>query len=626
MTNTYQYSGHFAGRICEEYFVQLANLDVAVYRSQEKECSDLPNIKNSFKQISEAELKGMHSHLLAEGTTDDAGRVNIAIDAKKTGYQGDCIEVVITFKQLVGQENVLKSPEHFRIAVYTPQWQSSESGRTHYSDFVLPKGLWCEYLKKHGIWVIAGQVTTCKKPVSPVGNVTVKAYDVDWIQDDYLGSALTNTSGWFVIYYDVSKFNRTPLSPFINIEWTAGPDVYFTIEGVDAGGNPVMLLDEPPSRGRKSDRENVSNCFCVKLCVDIEKPPIEIADSAWTGVGTQFTIPDSSSLNDFDAAGYGGAMKYAFTSVVRMTGQSLRFSNGNPIEYRFLVSDTTANNGTPFLPAGNFATVVGVGVGEKLFASTKIGQMWRFSPTFKIVDIRAELTDLDSDGWLDVNTSIERTFTVDPLLDPLELAIPGMWQWVDLDGMIAIDTREYIKHPEIPDTVAGPGDPIPAADQLPIQKMAIRFETREVINKTTSSYIALPGDGMTLNAIVVNNNSAFMKVAMKEHLGAGACTPLSGNVHAVYTVSHPHLADVQVTARKNSDILAISLAAPPVPLINNTNTALDHINNSTGIKINDFLTMTKCTYIVKLHVRRRLHTGDSAVSSTYVDTSFYWEP
>lgn len=252
-----------------------------------------------------------------------------------------------------------------------------------------------------------------------------------------------------------------------------------------------------------------------------------------------------------------------------------------------------------------------------------------FYASFKIVTIYAKLADLDPDGWLDVNISIERTFTDDPSLDPTELTIPGLWQWVDLDGMIAINTNQYVNHPNIPDSVAGPGDPVPVADRLPIQKMSIRFETREVIDKATNNYVTLPGSGMTLNSMVVNNNPAFMKVAMLEHITLGYCAPLSGDVHAVYTVCHPHLDDVTVTARKNSDLTATSLTAatvPPIPLINNTDTSLDHINNSAGIKINDFLTMTKCTYIVKLHVRRRLHTGDSAVSSTHVDTSFYWEP
>ncbi len=626
MINTYQYSAHFAGRVCEECFEHFSNIKVTLYRSKEKKCPGQPNIKNAFKQLSEEEFKKLQANLLAAGATDDAGKVAIAIDPEKTDYQGECIEVIITFNSLVGSDKQLECLEHYRIAYYAPQWRSTEKGYAHYADFLLPASLWCAYLRKHGIWVICGQVNTCVKPISPVGNVTVKAYDVDWTQDDYLGSDVTDSNGWFMIYYDISKFNRTPFSPFINIEWTGGPDVYFKIEGVDADGNPVMLLDEPPSRGRRADRENISNCFCTKLCVSIEQPPIDIADSAWTGIGTHFTIPDSSGLNDFDAQGYAGAMKYAFTSVTRMTGQSLRYSNGNPIEYRFLVSDTTADNGTPFLPEANFTSVVGVGATTNLFVKTKIGQMWRFSPSFKIVDIDAVVEDLDADGWLDVNISIERTFTDDPLLDPLELSVPGMWQWVDLDGMMAINTAKYIDHADIPDTAAGPGDVIPVVDRLPIQKMAIRFETREVIDKLTNNYVTLPGNGMTLNAMVVNNNPAFMKVAMKEHLSLGACTPLSGDVHAVYTVSHPHLDDVTMTARKNSDITATSLSAAPIPLINNTNTTLDHISNSTGIKINDFLTMTKCTYIVKLHVRRRLHTGDSAVSSTHVDTSFYWEP
>jgi len=625
MKNTYHYSAHFAGRICEECFEHFSNIDVALYRSKEKECPDRPNIKKAFKQLSEEEFKEMHRNLLAAGETDDAGKAEISIDPEKAAYQGECIDVVITFKRFGGGYKELERLEHFRIASYKPQWNQTEKGYVHYGDFVLPANLWCTYLRRHGIWVICGQVTICSEPVSPIGKVTVKAFDVDWIQDDYLGSAITDTNGRFLIYYDRSKFTRTPFSPFINLEWTGGPDVYFKIEGVDADGNPVTLLDEPPSRGRKPDRENVSNCFCVKLCVSIEKPPTDITDSAWTGIGTDFTIPDLTSLNDFDAQGYAGTLKYAFTSVIRMTGQSLRFSNGHPIEYRFLVSETTSNNGTPFLPEGNFTAVIGVGAGIDLFVSTKIGQMWRFSPTFKIVDIKAQLTDLDSEGWLDVNKSIERTFIDDPLLDPLELSIPGMWQWVDQDGMLAINTAKYINHTDIP-AVANPGDPVSIVNRLPIQKMAIRFETREVIDKVAGNYVALPGNGMTLNSMVVNNNPALMQLAMKEHLSSGACAPLSGDVHAVYTVSHPHLAEVTITARKNSDISETDLLWIPIPLIDNTDTSLDHINNSAGIEINDFLTMTQCTYIVKLYVRRRLHTGDSKVIGTHVDTSFYWAP
>ncbi len=622
----YIYEARLQARICEECVLDLPNIDFSIYRSVEKECSDLPDVRKSFKQLSEEELKKRESSLLCRGRSDENGKISCTLGSQNNPYDGECIEVVITFKEIAGRDGKLSEAEHYRVAVYTPKWNETQKGYYNFSEITIPASLWCAFLKKHGVWVICGRVVTCGKTVVPVGDVTVKAYDVDWIEDDYIGSDVTDSHGRFLIFYDKSRFNRTPFSPFINIEWTGGPDLYFKIEGVDSDGNPVTLLDEDRSRGRSPDRENVTNCFCTKLCV--ENPPGStgtIADSAWTGIGTHFTIPDSGSLNDFDADGYAGSLKYAFTGVIRMTGQSLRFSGSNPVEYRFLLSHSTAGNGTSFLPESDFTTVVGAGAGSDLFVNTKIGQMWRFSPSFRIVDIYAQKGDLDSDGWLDVNNSIERTFTSDPTLNVADLSIPGLWTWVDLDGMMAIDTMKFINSPNIPDGAADPGEPVAPADRLPVQKMSIRFETRKVIDKATDTYAPLPGNGMTLNSIVVNNNPAFMKVAMKEHLSSGACTPLSGKVHAVYTVCHPHLDDVTLQVRKNSVLTWTSLSDGSVPLVNNTNTALDLLNNSTGIEINSAVAMSKCTYIVRLVVRRRLHTGDSAVSSTYVDTSFYWE-
>ncbi|WP_456402576.1 hypothetical protein [Hydrogenimonas sp.] len=623
----YIYSARLRARICEECMVVLPNVEFAVYGMEGEQCLERPDVRKSFRQLSEEETKKMQPRLLCSGKSDGNGEVECTFGTEKERYDGECIEIVITFRDLAGPERELKEAEHYRIAVYTPRWEETEKGYRHFSELVIPASLWCAFLKKHGVWVICGEVVTCEKPVVPVSGVTVRAYDVDWIQDDFIGSAVTDPYGRFLIYYDLSRFNRTPFSPFINVEWTGGPDLYFKIEGVDSDGNPVLLLDEDPSRGRRPDRENVSHCFCTRLCISAQEGPGGmIAESAWTGIGTDFTIPDASSLNDFDAQGYAGGLKYAFTGVIRMTGQSLRYAGGYPVEYRFLLGHATADNGTPFLGESNFTTVVGVGAGADLFVRTKIGQMWRFSPSFKIVNIYAEIGDLDGDGWLDVNRSIERTFTANPSLDPADLSVPGLWTWVDLDGMMAVNTIKFVNHPDIPSSAAQPGDPVPAGDRIPIQKMSIRFETRKVIDKATDTYAPLPGSGMTLNAMVVNNNPAFMKVAMKEHLALGACSPLSGDLHVVYTVCHPHLDDVTLSVRKNSEPTPTGLSAFPIPLVDNTDTTLDHINNNAGIRINDFVTMTKCTYIVKLNLHRRLHTGDGPVSDSHVATSFYWEP
>jgi hypothetical protein len=627
---SYQFSGNMGGMICGDCCDPLAKVTVRLYKTGKVD--KLPtlvaaNPKATFKVLAEKEIKAKEPLLLGEAVTDEKG--DFTFNVSDNEYDGSPVEIDVYIKSLPHQGKRAK-PVQFTITTLQPQWRMSDNDFVAGWRYCIPSRFWCYILSLFDIWVICGRVVLCENPKLPFIGVKVRAFDADWITDDELGYGITDNNGSFRIYYNSIDFQQTFLSPWINIEtpfppFNSGPDVYFKIE--TTGG--FMLREETRSDGQVPGRENIGNCFCVSLCISrdqIDEPPTQIADSAWTGIGTAFTIPDASALNDFDAQGYAGSLKFAFTRVIRTTGQSLRFSNGNPIEYRFLVSHTTALNGTPFLPNTDFTTVVGLGAGQDLFVSTRIGQMWRFSPSFKIVNIYAVLADLDADGWLDVNKSIERTFTADPLLDPLELSIPGMWQWVDLDGMIAINTAKFINHADIPFGSSNPGDPVPSADQLPIQKMSIRFETREVINKATNTYVTLPGSGMTLNSMVVNNNQALMKLAMKEHLSIGACSPLSGDVHAVYTVSHPHLDDVTITARKNSDPSATSLSAAPIPLINNTNTALDHINNSLGIKINDFLTMSKCTYIVKLHVRRRLHTGDGQVSGTHVDTSFYWEP
>ena len=139
---------------------------------------------------------------------------------------------------------------------------------------------------RFGAWVTCGYVYDCRtKPLTPVPGVKVIAFDRDWLQDDELGSAFTDSNGRFRIDYLISDFEKTPFSPLINIECTPGPDVYFRIEAYDG----TVLLDEPSSRGRDSDRENVGPCFCVRLCV--EEP-----------VGNPGEYPYFTHVGDFNIA------------------------------------------------------------------------------------------------------------------------------------------------------------------------------------------------------------------------------------------------------------------------------------------------------------------------------------
>ncbi len=259
---------------------------------------------------------------------------------------------------------------------------------------------------------------------------------------------------------------------------------------------------------------------------------------------------------------------------------------------------------------------------EALFAPTVVGQLIRYAP-FTILNVVALRADLDAEGWLDVNTSIERTFddATIPVADR-----PGFF-WVNSDALLAIDTTQLTTAPDVPTGAAGAGEPVPVGNRIPVERIALRFEAREVINKAANLFVALPGSGGTLNSMVINNNATFMKVAMTEHLTGTPCGVLHGAIHIAYTVHHPHIRDVNLSVRSNDYSINTGLtdAVTGLPIAGNTNPLVTHVNNGT-LSVNPPLTLHKCTYLVTLAALRRLHSGDSAVITDYAQTTFYWEP
>lgn len=590
MTNSYQYSAHFAGRICEECFEHFSNINVAIFRSKEEKCPGHPNITKAFKQLSEDEFKEIYSNLLAEGVTDDAGKVEFSIDPEKTNYQGDCIEVVITFTQLAGSDKKLESPEHFRIAFYKPQWDQTENGYVHYSNFIVPTNLWCAYLRKHGVWVICGQVTTCAKPVSPVGNVTVKAYDVDWIQDDYLGSATTDSSGYFLIYYDRSKFTRTPFSPFINIEWIGGPDVYFKIEGVDTDGNPVTLLDEPPSRGRKSDRENVSNCFCVKLCVELVPQPDPYEVPMWTHIG-DYQIPDSVNLHDFTGDGYANVGNLAFFKTMAFIGQTGKATATKKLRYRFLYAEWTGiTSPTPTNP-----------VTKDMIAKTKVGQIITsispliLEPVYVNNPSAVHNHDPDAAGWIEVED--------DPMFTPITNKL------ISLISTKLAPAASYSNPAPNPNA----GNPTPIDTAREVHKFALGYQLEEKIGLGAWTLV----HDQTMEALVINNARTVLWLELDEFIvNSSLCQPIINTVTINYTVDHPHLDWYEIEIEKQGANMHW-----PVPRVNHGGSLTFRGGNGTTGAIN-ISTWDPCSYIVFLRGHRRLTNGYSGPSNEYVYRTF----
>ena len=205
--------------------------------------------------------------------------------------------------------------------------ESEKRIQVAYWEYGITNKFWCRVLRLFGVYAICGRVTDCKEGI-PIQGLKVKAFDVDLIQDDYLGEGNTDVAGKFKIFYTEADFSKTIFS-WLNVEWPAGPDIYFSVEN----GSGTVILQEPRSRGHQPDRENISNCFCVELCVGIDIPvPPPVPIPAFIRIGT------IDYQTQMESAPFGSGLtnsNYAFFSDLRLNGIFAQTFGGMPMEYCF---------------------------------------------------------------------------------------------------------------------------------------------------------------------------------------------------------------------------------------------------------------------------------------------------
>ncbi|HEY4788677.1 MAG TPA: hypothetical protein VIH57_21650, partial [Bacteroidales bacterium] len=168
-----------------------------------------------------------------------------------------------------------------------------------------------------------------------------------------------------------------------------------------------------------------------------------------------------------------------------------------------------------------------------------------------------------------------------------------------------------------------PGDDILSSERLPVEKIAIRFEIREVIDRSKHIYNYLPGHGKTLNSMVVNNSNSIKLLGIKEQ--QEGANPHSSNINVVYTAYHSHLRDVSINIRKKNETSWHGLSDLTVPLACNNNPAITVCHNQQGISIPENLLATNGTYIVMMFITRRLHNGEEPAATEWVEISFTYQ-
>ena len=446
----------------------------------------------------------------------------------------------------------------------------------------LPARDYCDLLRALDLWLVAGRASDCGQPVTPAAGAAVTVFDRDLTQDDALGTDVADVGGSFEIFFPRSTFHQVPAlpPPFDSIlphELIGGPDIYFQVE---LGG--ATLLDEDPSMGRTSGRENRPNCTFVELCVQPPDFPPQTY-TLWSRIG-EVAVPNSGGLNDFDADGLVDSGKLAFTGAIDFNGQISQMLAGQPVRYRFLFAEWADLGTSPSLLT-EYAPLTATHITSAPYGAIYVDAS---PPPFDYT-----LTPLaptpDADGWITVSQH------------------PDFVR--DTDRMIQLDTRTLVPAVDTSDgpSTAGAGDPVSAAQQDRPRKVSFMMQVQ--------------AGGITYQhpvpvVIHLNNSAAYARFDLQE-LTSNDCIPVapgSGGgivVHPMYTVGHPYLNAFTVQIQRQGGALVTALsddhtAHGPVW------TASDGEHDTIAAAYAD---VQPCSYRAWLHASRRLTTGYGGVGS-----------
>lgn len=448
----------------------------------------------------------------------------------------------------------------------------------------LSRPAYCALLAKLDLWLAAGRVLAAGTSVG-VSGVLVTAFDRDITQDDQLGTATTDPTGSFEVFFPGSQFRQLPGSVLglTSLELIGGPDLFFHVRA-----GTVALLEEPAGTGRRDDRENSSNCSYNELAVARpglgDDPTPESGPTIWRAIGDLKVVPETSGGPiDFDPDGLTTAGKKALFGTIKLKGAVFRkFVNGEPIRYRFLVAEwanpksSTGGPGMPPLPAaGTVDADPGVPAGWQALTSGVSGAYGTIVG-FTIVGGVFEVTSLsltaapNANGWIEVDQRV---------LGPTESYAPT-------GELMRVDTRQLV----------------PAGGFRP-RKFSLVFQLQT----------ASGGFQQSAQAVHVNNDQVRMKFELSG-LGTG-CDPFTPtaagtiDIQATFEVEHPYLHHYSTYVRRHDGVNQQALSAnetfsPASPLW------LDP-PLKTGAAVLSGYAVEPCSYEAGLTARTRLTTGET---------------
>lgn len=583
----YVFKGNLHGLNCEECREPLIDVVVRLYRLppefRDVDPAVAATTKFTFAAVPDDVVERKQEYLIAEARTDEQGNFAFAL-GEKDHYQGEAFEVDIYCGNGIRKPKKPTPPKRmqFTLTALQPEWKQTEAGIYFEWNYVLQPKYWCYILSQFGYWTICGVVLTTDNVA--VANARVSAFDKDWITDDPLGSDITSATGRFRIEYTDDDFNRTFLSPWINVEtpfppFNTGPDVYFKVETVSS---PVaVLLDEPRTMGETPGRANVDHCFCVTLRVKAGTvtDPTPEQTPHWTRVevfNVQTVIGDIA--HNFQPEGYAGEpnSSFVFGSPYGGSGAVQLFGNvplrntaspTHPLKYRFMYAEwgwTGGGDGTagalPSVAPTPFPPTDPVGAEWKVLPiyGSLVGDVYYNNGINPFANFPVIISsgDQDAQGFIKLDgknitvpmsgggTSVVSVSTTNFLRSNL----------LALMNSNAITSLHASRFPAWGGDLTQAGRSTTAAEQEPIRRYQMVFEVRDSVTNVRLHLTTLPS--------IILDNSNVVALLNLEELMTSLCNPINNDLHILYTVDHPHLNNYSLSISNNSGTVH---GAPPLP-------------------------------------------------------------
>ena len=597
----YLFKGNLRGFYCGDCYDFLYKAKVKIYSADREEnvtALAVAREKETFHQRTAEELKSLSKRLLFETETDEAGNFVVEL-SEKQNYKGGAFEIdfecgSVPVRLRLKNPPKPRGPFQFHITTIQPLWREEPNMKealVAYWEYGITYKFWCWLLKIFGLYVICGRVADCERQ-TPISGLRVKAFDVDLIQDDYLGEGVTGTDGRFKIYYTEADFSKTIL-PWLNVEWPAGPDLYFSVET----GTGTVILQEPRNRGHQKDRENAPNCFCVDLCVKTNGESGTYAPVLFQKVG-QYWI-----ASGFDGSGFtNDSEKNAFTGNIPLVGAVPAPFSSTALEYRFIVK--------------NLDTSTSVIADASLMAPFEIGTWNRitWSPFHS-----------ESDSYWVNNPGATHNVTIDPqgwIRVPREnnlFGLTGQFSPGVLLGHLMTEKLVKESFDLITPSVYVAGQPFPAAKKGSVHHFEIICQVREVGTLPVAYSNVLQRIAICNTSYLqrlhpswaggdVNRYSVVMLELVETTLTGAGCNKVTNQVTAVYSVVHPVIDKMKIYFEGSGALPAPFSISPVIG---------DEAVGSTA-PLFDVSALTPCAYIVWLEATFRLTSGYGRISSSTV--------